>query len=183
MMSVFVCLFGQCCSHRKMTVNCILFCVNNISFLPVSLFHLHRPCYKSEHGCQVAFRRHRICQFYSPTQHRLLNITAWEKWGEKKAWEVQTLVNLNLTVCCIIAASVCSGDVRGPPLLFPTLSSLCHLLCEIERENVQCDSADFRECQSGEKRSSRQSFWACLSWVNALRVVCLVLSQTASLYS
>lgn len=32
MMSVFVCLFGQCCSHRKMTVNCILFCVNNISF-------------------------------------------------------------------------------------------------------------------------------------------------------
>lgn len=47
---------------------------------------------------------------------------------------VQTLVNLNLTARCIIAASVCSGDVRGPPLLFPTLSSLCHLLCEIERK-------------------------------------------------
>lgn len=46
---------------------------------------------------------------------------------------MQTLVNLNLTVRCIIAASVSLGDVQGPPLLFPTLSSLCHLLCEIER--------------------------------------------------
>lgn len=44
------------------------------------------------------------------------------------------MVNLNLTARCIIATSVCSGDVRGPPLLFPTLSSLCHLLCEIVRK-------------------------------------------------
>lgn len=181
MMSVFVCLFGQCCSHRKMTVNCILFCVNNISFYQSVVFFFFLPAPAMLQvwawmSCRLQTAPHLPILFSNTTssaKHHCLGKV--EKNQSLRGADFgKSEPHGPLHHCCIC--------LRGPPLLFPTLSSLCHLLCEIERQMFSVTLLISGNVKAVRREAlGKASERVCRGWMPCVWF-CLVLNQTASLY-